>query len=172
MAGSFAWIALKNRSRSPGGWKSCGFPRSVLQIFESCREPPLSDRSKDWLAQAERDLEQAVSSQGEDRHEWACFAAHQSAEKAVKALHLHRKQEVWGHVVARLLNQLPTPVPEDLIEKARVLDGFYIPTRYANGHPEGAPFEHYGRLQSRDAIQYAREILQYVRDQMAESPSR
>jgi HEPN domain-containing protein len=132
----------------------------------------LSDRSKDWLAQAERDLEQAVSSQGEDRHEWACFAAHQSAEKAVKALHLYRKQEVWGHVVARLLNQLPIPVPEDLIEKGRVLDGFYIPTRYANGHPEGAPFEHYGRLQSRDAIQYAREILQYVRDQMAGSPSR
>ena len=31
----------------------------------------------------------------------------------------------------------------------------YIPTRYANGHPEGAPFEHYGKLQSRDAINYA-----------------
>jgi hypothetical protein len=31
----------------------------------------------------------------------------------------------------------------------------YIPTRYANGHPEGAPFEHYGKIQSRDAINYA-----------------
>ena len=46
------------------------------------------DRSKDWFAQAERDLDHAISSQKEGRHEWACFAAQQSAEKAVKALHL------------------------------------------------------------------------------------
>jgi HEPN domain-containing protein len=48
------------------------------------------------------------------------------------------KQEAWGHVVARLLAELPLSVPEDLVAKAKVLDGFYIPTRYANGHPEGA----------------------------------
>jgi len=125
------------------------------------------ERSKDWFVQAERDLEQAKSSQKEGRHEWACFAAQQSAEKAVKALHLFLKQEAWGHVVARLLAELPLPVPEDLGEKAKVLDGFYIPTRHANGHPEGAPFEHYGKIQSRDAINYAGEILEFVRSQMA-----
>jgi len=127
----------------------------------------MADRSKDWFAQAERDLEQARDSQKDGRHEWACFAAHQSAEKAVKALHLFLKQEAWGHVVARLLNELPIAVDEDLIEKAKVLDGFYIPTRYANGHPEGAPFEHYGKLHSNEAINYAGEILGFVRSQMA-----
>ncbi len=125
------------------------------------------DRSKDWFAQAERDLDHARSSQKEGRHEWAFFAAQQSAEKAAKALHLSLKQEAWGHVVARLLAELPLSVPEDLREKAKVLDGFYIPTRYANGHPEGAPFEHYGKIQSRDAIKYASEILEFVRSQMA-----
>ena len=64
------------------------------------------DRSKDWFAQAERDLEHAKSSQKEDRHEWACFAAQQSAEKAIKALHLSLKQEAWGHVVARLFHSV------------------------------------------------------------------
>ena len=127
----------------------------------------MTDRSKDWFNQAQRDLEQAESSQAEGRHEWACFAAQQSAEKAVKALHLFLKQEAWGHVVARLLKELPLTIPEDLIDKAKVLDGLYIPTRYANGHPEGAPFEHYGKIQSRDAIEYAREILEFVRSQMA-----
>jgi HEPN domain-containing protein len=127
----------------------------------------MTDRSKDWFVQAQRDLEQAESSQAEGRHEWACFAAQQSAEKAVKALHLFLKQEAWGHVVARLLKELPLTIPEDLIDKAKVLDGLYIPTRYANGHPEGAPFEHYGKIQSRDAIEYAREILEFVRSQMA-----
>ena len=127
------------------------------------------DRSKDWFAQAQRDLEQAKSSRKEGRHEWACFAAHQAAEKAVKALHLSLKQEAWGHVAARLLGELPLTVPQDLVEKAKVLDGFYIPTRYANGHPEGAPFEHYGTIQSTDAISYAGEILEFVRSQMAQS---
>jgi len=127
----------------------------------------MTDRSKDWFAQAERDMEQARDSRKSNRHEWACFAAQQCAEKAVKALHLAFKQEAWGHVVARLLQELPMRVSEDLIDKAKVLDTFYIPTRYANGHPEGAPFEHYGKLQSRDAIQYATEILEYVRSQMA-----
>jgi len=127
----------------------------------------MADRSRDWLDQAERDLEQAKSSQKEQRHEWACFAAQQSAEKAVKGLHLFLKQEAWGQVVARLLHELPLSVSTDLIGKAKVLDGFYIPTRYANGHPEGAPFEHYGNLHSRDAIDYAGEILEFVRSQMA-----
>jgi len=77
------------------------------------------------------------------------------------------KQEAWGPVVARLLVELPLSVPEDLRDKAKVLDGFYIPTRYANGHPEGAPFEHYGKIQSRDAIKYASEIIEFVRSQMA-----
>lgn len=127
----------------------------------------MADRSKDWFAQAERDLEQARASQRDGRHEWACFAAHQSAEKALKALHLRFKQEAWGHLVARLLRELPVSPPEDLVEKAKVLDGFYIPTRYANGHPEGAPFEHYGIIQSTDAVTYAGEIIEFVRSQMA-----
>lgn len=125
------------------------------------------NRSRDWLLQAERDLEQAEASQAESRHEWACFAAHQSGEKAVKALHLHSGQEAWGHVIARLLQDLPLAVPGDLVEKGKVLDNYYIPTRYANGHPDGAPFEHYGRLQSEEALRYAREILDFVRPKMA-----
>jgi HEPN domain-containing protein len=54
-----------------------------------------------------------------------------------------------------------------LVEKAKVLDNFYVGTRYPNGHPEGPPFEHYGEIQSGEAILYASEILAYVRAQMA-----
>jgi len=61
------------------------------------------NRSRDWLGQGHRDLEQA-------------------GEKAVKALH---------------------------------------------SHPEGAPFEHYGPLQSEEAVRYAGQILEFVRAQMA-----
>jgi HEPN domain-containing protein len=128
----------------------------------------MSNRSLDWLNQGLRDLEQAGDSRRAGRHEWACFAAQQAAEKAVKALHFRWGQEEWGHVLARLLVELPetVPVPEGLIEKGRVLDNFYIPPRYPNSHPEGAPFEHYGPLQSEEAIRYAGEIIDFVRSQM------
>lgn len=125
------------------------------------------DRSRDWLMQAERDLEQARASREDQRHEWACFAAQQAAEKAVKALHLHLGQEAWGHVVARLLGEVPVEVDRSLVEKAKVLDNFYVGTRYPDGHPEGPPFEHYGEIQSGEAIRYASEILEFVRAQMA-----
>ena len=129
----------------------------------------MPNRARDWLAQAVRDLEQAEDSRRAGRHEWACFAAQQAAEKAVKALHLDVGQEAWGHVIAKLLKELPDTlsVPEVLIEQGRLLDNFYIPPRYPNSHPEGAAFEHYGPLQSEEAIRYANQILEFVRAQMA-----
>ena len=129
----------------------------------------MSDRSADWFTQAQRDLEQASDSAAADRHEWACFAAQQAAEMAVKALHLKLGQEAWGHVVRRLLEELPPPaeLPGDLLEAARVLDAHHLPTRYPNGHVSGAPGEHYGALQSREAIGYARQIIEFCRSKMA-----
>jgi HEPN domain-containing protein len=58
----------------------------------------MSNRWKDWWSQAERDLEHARESAAAGRHEWACFAAHQAGEKAVKALHygpLHSTQALY-----------------------------------------------------------------------------
>lgn len=129
----------------------------------------MTNRAQDWLRQALRDLEQAEDSRAAGRHEWACFAAHQGAEKAVKALHLSCAQDAWGHVVAKLLRELPARVAaaESLVEKASVLDNFYVPSRYPNGHPAGAPFEHYGPLQSEEAIRYAGEIVEHCRARMA-----
>ncbi len=127
----------------------------------------MANRSGDWFRQAERDLTQARASERDGLHEWACFASHQAAEKAVNALHLAKGQEAWGHAVSRLLAELPLQVPQDLIEKGRVLDNFYVATRYANGHPEGAPFEHYGPLQGAEAIKYANEIIEFVRSHLA-----
>lgn len=129
----------------------------------------MTDRSKDWFAQAVRDLEQARASQRDDRHEWACFAAQQSAEKALKALHLSMGQEVWGHVIRELLEDLHTDEVRPLIDKARALDAFYIPTRYPNGHASGASFDHYGKLQSDQAISYAEEIVAFARARLAEA---
>ena len=91
----------------------------------------MADRSRDWLLQAGRDLEQAKASQTEGRHEWACFAAQQAAEKAVKAVFQKIGAEAWGHSVADLLEELAPlhHVSEGLRDAALELDKAYIPAR-------------------------------------------
>ena len=128
----------------------------------------MAQRSQDWWRQAQRDLETAAENQANGRHEWACFVSHQAAEESVKALHLAYGQEAWGHVVARLLCDLPTPASADLTASGQVLDNFYVPARYPNGHPEGAPFEHYGSIQSELALRHARDILNFVNQALAQ----
>ncbi len=127
----------------------------------------MTSREQDWFSQAERDLWLAADLRQNEYHEWSCFVAHQAAEKAVKALHLHSGQEAWGQVVGGLLRELPQDVPAELIERTQVLDNYYVPTRYPNGHPAGAPMDHYGRLQSEEAFRHARAVVEYVRSQMA-----
>ena len=107
-------------------------------------------------------------------HEWACFASHQAAEKALKALHLSHGQQAWGHGLGRSLQDLPEAVRDslnqavpDLLDRLRVLDAFYVPTRYPDSLPEGAPTDHFGRLQSQDALRHARALIDAIRAALA-----
>ncbi|HVT46124.1 MAG TPA: HEPN domain-containing protein [Thermoanaerobaculia bacterium] len=120
------------------------------------------------MTQAERDLGVARAMEKDATYEWACFAAQQAAEKALKAAHYSHLRSVRGHSVLQLVRAF-SDAPPELLEKARVLDGYYIPTRYVNGHPEGAPFEYYGAPQSEQAIAYAESILEFARRNMAVS---
>jgi HEPN domain-containing protein len=133
----------------------------------------VADRSADWLEQALRDLEQADQSMQAGRHEWACFAAHQAVEKALKGLNLACGQQAWGHTLTRLWSALPTqdwlpPPPADLEDRLRLLDGFYIPTRYPDSYPEGTPGEHFGRLQSEQALLHAGVVTSWIRAALAQ----
>ena len=134
------------------------------------------NRSADWLHQAQADLAQAQLSAEAGHHDWACFACHQSAEKALKALHLACGQQVWGHGLGRALLDLPDSPRElllaqvsDLQDRLKVLDALYIPTRYPDSLPEGAPTDHFGRLQSQDALLHARALVDAIRTALAEA---
>ena len=126
----------------------------------------MANRSRDWFAQAERDFAQAKASQAEGRHEWACFAAQQAAEMAVKALHLSLGQRVWGCAIAPLLEHIPQH-GLDLIEKARVLDDFSAATRDVGQRTQGPPFARYGMEHGDQAIRYAVEIVEFVRSRLS-----
>lgn len=123
------------------------------------------ERSADWLRQAERDLQNARHELGGGFYEWACFLSQQVAEKAIKAVFQKLGAEAFGHSVAGLLMELPEhlKVDEELLDLAKELDKAYIPTRYPNVHPRGAPCELYTRGEAERLIAYAERILEFCK---------
>jgi len=119
-------------------------------------------RPGDWLRQADLDREAAGDASKQRHYEWACFLAQQSAEKAVKAVHESGGTEAWGHSVAALLAGLED-VPERVIEAGKALDKHYIPTRYPNSHPEGAPGDLYTAREAEQALADADTVVEYAR---------
>jgi HEPN domain-containing protein len=126
----------------------------------------MASRAQDWLEQAKRDLEHARHDLIQGFHEWACFSAQQAAEKALKGLYQHLSGEAWGHSVKHLLEALPpgTGVTAALTDCGRILDRFYVSTRYPNGFDYGKPADYYAAADSEQAISCAEAILRFCTD--------
>ena len=124
------------------------------------------ERSRDWMDQAEGDLEHAKSDLKLGFYDWACFSSQQSAEKAVKAVFQKLGAEAWGNSVYDLLLELKSrmDVSEELLEYALELDKAYIPTRYPNAHSTSSPRRRYTRKEAERLIEYAEEILVFCKN--------
>lgn len=129
----------------------------------------MPNRAQDWIVQAKRDLEQAVDSKREKRHEWACFAAQQAAEKALKAVYEKINQSARGHSILGLMRGLEDrrQIPEGFYSYARILSRYYIETRYPNGFPEGAPADYFDEALAKEAIHAGEEIVRWCGDFIA-----
>ena len=129
----------------------------------------MASRHQDWFNQGQRDLELAYWCIEGGHYEWACFAAQQAAEKAVKAVFQKLGGDVWGHSVTELLKALPdaSTAQTELLNAARELDRHYIPARYPNSHPAGAPFEHYMQGEAVRAVSNAESIIVFCKSVLA-----
>lgn len=123
------------------------------------------DEGRRWLAQAEEDHRWADHLAREGGFHLACFLAQQVAEKALKAFLYAQGQEiVIGDSVQRLC-RAAGEYDEGFIQWSRrwsILDGYYIPTRYPNGLPDGIPADVYTREAAEGAVALAREVLDRV----------
>ncbi len=117
-----------------------------------------------WFSQAKYDLKAADNSMSNENHEWACFQAHQSAEKALKAfLFLNRKRNVFTHSIKKLIEKCSEFSDQFLlIKEARILDQYYIPTRYPNGLLDEIPHEFYEIEDAKICLNHARKIIKLV----------
>ncbi len=129
------------------------------------RSSPLDEAGR-WLSQAAIDLRwtQMLAEQG--AHHLACFLSQQVAEKALKAFLYAQGQEiVLGRSVERLCSAAAAYDPV-IAEKARqwsLLDGYYIPTRYPNGLPDGIPADVFTAEAAPSAVAMAAAAVDYVR---------
>jgi HEPN domain-containing protein len=121
------------------------------------------ERSKDWLDEANGDLEHARSDLQGGFYNWACFSSQQAAEKAIKAVFQKMGAEAWGHSVADLLRELGKnyDISTELLNDALELDKAYIPTRYPNAHPSGSPRTRYTKEEGGRLIEYAERIIEF-----------
>lgn len=126
----------------------------------------MAERSADWFRQAESDLDLARYARDGAHYDWAAFASHQAAEKAIKAVFQKLHMEAWGHALGLMLEGLPQDARPDqpLIKRAKDLDKHYIPTRYPNGFDQGAPVDYYELDDAEEAIADAEAILRFCHD--------
>lgn len=122
------------------------------------------NRSRDWMQQAKFDLEHARKSITLGDYDWACFAAHQAAEKAAKAVHLLHGAIAWGHSVMDLIEKLGETVgaiDADLLDVARRPDRYYVAPRYPDAHPAGPSRRYYTESDARQAVADAERVVSW-----------
>ena len=123
---------------------------------------PTPETATRWLRQAEHDLTIAQNHCKQGNHSDACFMAEQASQKALKAFLIAQGQRsVPIHSVAQLAERCAGFHSDfkKLIAPGRVLDQYYIPTRYPDAlAPPAVPFESYTEEQSQKAVNAAEAI--------------
>lgn len=124
-----------------------------------------SNRYLDWFHQAENDWDWGNHSMASGHFSQTCFIAQQVAEKALKALCYFKGYDIIRtHSVRKIAQELG--INGEIESIAKQLDLYYIPTRYPDSLPEGAPFESFTHDQAESALKQALVLLNYVREKI------
>jgi HEPN domain-containing protein len=132
--------------------------------------PDIAAETQDWLWRAERDLQAAnlMLNSLPVLSDAAAFHAQQPAEKAIKGfLTAHSKIFPKSHILQPLVTQCVGIDPKfgQFMSAAMILSPYAIEFRYPGGRLE--PME----AEASEAVRLATEILQYVRDALADASS-
>ncbi len=128
------------------------------------------ERANDLLIDAEDFWGAANDLFSTSRWSKVCFSCQQAVEIALKATLNYLGIERRGHSLSSLLDEVCNYRKdfEQFKDAVKILDQYYIPTRYANAFYSGPAMKHYTEAQAQDAIKYAEDILKLVRQIVAE----
>lgn len=118
-----------------------------------------------WLKQAEEDLTTARALLDSERFYAAAFYSQQSAEKALKALHIDRLQALPPPSHDLLFLGTAVAIPETMRTHLRRLVPDFIRSRYPDA--SGAvPADLYDRVIATERVRIAEEVMTWVRQQI------
>lgn len=115
----------------------------------------------DWINQAKRTILSAEHSLKGGFFEDACFLAYHAALLGVTGL-LSRKGIPSTNPSAYFMMRSYENATQDLLHKARLLDTFYIPSRYPYCFEKGAPKDYFDEETAREAIDCAESIIGFI----------
>ena len=124
----------------------------------------MNEAARRWLAFADEDLQVAELALGSSLWNQVCFHSHQCAEKSLKALMAQRGgSPPRTHRLTDLLTLLEAPALDKLADELRLLEGFYILTRYPDALPTTLPEALPGEQEAKEALTAARRVSDAVR---------
>lgn len=120
----------------------------------------IRDEIVNWLDGAVADLKHAKKSLEINDYSWACFAAQQAAEKALKALVMHVVGEYpRGHDLVKLYRIVKDFAELKVSEgKLARLSSYYTQARYPNAGIE-RPYEELSKELAIEAIEVAEVVV-------------
>ena len=119
-----------------------------------------------WLKQGSHDLKVAASLYKQRYFSDVCFLCEQATQKMLKAyLYAKGSRFITIHSIRSLVQACARydKTFNRLTGKAKVLDKYYIPTRYPDAlAPPAVPFESYTEKEAKEALAYTREFYTFV----------
>ena len=113
------------------------------------------DEYKKWIEQSEKDLDTAKYNLEGKKIEAGIFFLQQSAEKALKALHIKKYKELLKvHDLVLLAKKLSAP--EDIRIKCSKINPSYIDTRYPDV-PKA-----YSEVDTIEIVKLAEEVISWI----------
>ncbi len=122
-------------------------------------------RVKDWLEQAKRTISSAEHSLKGGFYEDASYLSHQAAVLAVIGLLIRLGEVETGSSVYYMLKKVKGSTQE-VLHNARVLDTYYLPSRYPYCFEKGTPKDYFDEETAKEAIESAKSVLEFVEKQL------
>ena len=115
---------------------------------------------KRWQKHARSTLSSAYIDKSSGFYNWACFKAQQAAEYAIKVYLRGTGKDSFEQSVSLLLKKVN--FDDQIINVAKIIDKYYIPTRYTDAWAEGVPEDYFTVEEAAEAIDYSEFIIDEV----------
>jgi HEPN domain-containing protein len=130
-----------------------------------------NDISNKWIYFAEQDLNFAKSGLKDKFYSHVCFLSQQTVEKACKAFLIYNGLNYpKTHKIVEIINSNKKLLDllKEFIDEIKLLDAFYIPTRYPDGIPGSLPEGLPDEKDAESSLSVAEKIFNVMKEEISE----